>query len=114
MSEAMTVLDPENKPAGNPVVTALKVALEQENLVEVVEAAKRLRFTYALEYGRYGKAADRLIVIESEADRFPTGPERERWNKEALQKLDLELEKYFGNVLDELKTLLPDIEKLAR
>ncbi|PCI59771.1 MAG: hypothetical protein COB37_10765 [Kordiimonadales bacterium] len=109
----MTVFEAEPVPVENKLVAALIDALDADDLVAIVECCKQMCRRYADPNWVQGDASHWLVALDSEADCFPTGPERKHWNKEALSKLDTELAEMWPEVPGKARALLPEFIELV-
>lgn len=91
-----------------------KEALLARDLVLLVEQCKSLRREYAKADWQDGDVSQWLVGIDSETDRFPTGPERRHWNSEALARLDDELNVLWGDLFEEAVAKMNELTELVK
>lgn len=53
-----------------------------------------------------------LVGVESETDHFPLGKERDNWNAESLNRLDVEMEEYISDIKDDVLQSCNEIIRL--
>ncbi|TNE60904.1 MAG: hypothetical protein EP335_17875 [Alphaproteobacteria bacterium] len=83
-------------------VTALEDAHSRRDFVAMVQGIKVV-LPLLRNIVREGSAfLHWFIAIDSDCDRFPTGPERRNWNKDALARLDRELAESHASLPDDL------------
>lgn len=71
-------------------IEAIREIKDRINLIKLTDEEKKL-----------------LIAIDSDTDDIPAGEVRKRWNKEALEKIDIELNNY-------MKEIKPDLIKICK
>ncbi|MCK0070809.1 hypothetical protein [Kordiimonas laminariae] len=87
-------------------------AYESEDWVTYTQQIKIIRSKYIPEFGKLSSTADHIYAIDSEVDCYPTGPERQHWNKQALQKLDAELYEIFKDSFHQLWEQRAELKKI--
>lgn len=80
----------------------LATAIKNDDLIIAVEACKQIVAQAGFEYGRPGGIADLLLDVDLDASIYPTGEDRNLWNKAALVNKDEELARKFPKLLHTL------------
>lgn len=77
-----------------------KIIADEINLIEGARIIVSLRVRVNLDDSNLFHF---FIAIDSETDHFPLGKVRQNWNKEALSKMDAEMDQYILKTINEAK-----------